>query len=72
MLVASRLNKARLLLVNSTLPEEHFVTGKDVKPGLIHDDYNFWQHKHTSDLPLLDVLLNRWAGVVDSVSETPG
>ncbi|CAB3248652.1 unnamed protein product [Arctia plantaginis] len=67
-----RLNKARLLLVNSTLPEEHIATGKGMTPGLIHYNYNFWQHKHTMDLPLLDVLLTRWAGVVDSVTETPG
>ncbi|RVE55247.1 hypothetical protein evm_000145 [Chilo suppressalis] len=64
-----RLHKVRQLLVNQSLPDEARLSGQGSTPGADHLNYEYYQHRHTSDQPELMSLLRNWADVVDSTGD---
>ncbi|XP_028031250.1 uncharacterized protein LOC114243828 [Bombyx mandarina] len=62
-----RLNNARHLLVE--LLEEKTRVGRGSSVDADHMRYDFWEHKHTTDLPKLKELLARWSKIVTKESE---
>lgn len=59
-----RLQNARDLLVNSSLPNEIPHVGAGSDPGADHTQRAYWKRQYTSDQPQLDQLLAHWSHLV--------
>lgn len=59
-----RLEKAREMLVNSSLADELPAAAR--AGDAVHTTYPYWRHRETSDQPALDTLLTKFASVLGS------